>query len=131
MSRKHSSLSIQGRALWTVCAAAVSMLAAAAHADAPVVEKNVVEKVVRYADLDPSRSPDAATLYARLERAADAVCGQADARDLTSRRMQKQCRQQALDSAVERVGSIALKSVHDSEGRVQVAQRGSDDPSRI
>jgi UrcA family protein len=84
---------------------------------ASAAECEVVDDVrrchVHYADLDPSRSPDAAVLYSRIRSAAREVCEPI----LVSTRLDsvtrvRQCTVQAIDHAVADVNAPALTSFH-------------------
>ena len=118
MSGKHSSFSVSRRVLWTaVGAAAASLFAANVHA---AIEPQ--QKLVRYADLNLAKSADASELYARLERAAKAVCRGYAGPELSRKRMRLQCEDRALSDAVNAIDHSALKALHDSESRIRVAQ---------
>ena len=58
---------------------------------------------VRYADLDLTSNVGAQTLQTRIDRAAHAVCGSADIRDLPAMSDVQQCRQVALSGAAPQV----------------------------
>jgi UrcA family protein len=116
MSRKHSSFS--RRALWSAVGGAATVLFAAdVHA---AVEPQ--QKIVRYADLDLANPQDASELYARLERAAQAVCRTHAGSELSRKRMSLQCEAQALSDAVNAIDHSALKALHNSDSRIRVAQ---------
>jgi len=77
---------------------------------------------VQYADLDLARDPGVNSLYARLRRAAADVCERPGSRDLKSRALEAQCRDQALDEAVARVHNPRLKARHAGVGHaIQLA----------
>src|SRR5690606_11427610 len=82
-------------------------------------------QVVSYADLDLSKHADAAKLYARLRRVASSVCGPVDIRDLSLKRQQRECEEQAVADAVEQVNSAQLTNVHEEKASMRVAQRRS------
>jgi UrcA family protein len=73
---------------------------------------------VRYADLDPSRTEDAATLLARLRRAAQVTCtpetGRGNAR---LNRSIDACRTEALDRAVASIDRPELSRLYAAERR--------------
>jgi len=59
--------------------------------------------LVRYADLDLTSSRGTQALQARIDRAARAVCGSADIRDLRAMSDVQHCRQVALSGAAPQV----------------------------
>ena len=71
-------------------------LAASFAAPATAAPRSVA---VSYADLDLSRPAGVAALDRRLSRAADAVCGPVDARDLRASAAARACRTAALSAA--------------------------------
>ncbi len=58
---------------------------------------------VRYTDLNLASDAGTRTLQARIDRAARAVCGSADIRDLSAMSEIQNCRQVALNSAAPQV----------------------------
>jgi UrcA family protein len=81
-----------------------------AAAGAPL--SNVPAVVVRYADLDLGSEQGARTLYRRILGAAEAVCPQADIRDLERSVQSHRCRQQAVARAVQNVSSPQLAAIY-------------------
>jgi UrcA family protein len=67
---------------------------------------------VSYADLNLTGSEGQSSLYQRLKVAAGQVCGEAEGRDLQQVRAQRKCTEEALDEAVEKVGSEGLTAIH-------------------
>lgn len=67
---------------------------------------------VSYADLDISKPAGAKTLYRRIEAAARLVCEPDAGKDLGAAQRGRACIQQAIDSAVNRVDSVALSELH-------------------
>jgi UrcA family protein len=67
---------------------------------------------VSYADLDLMRDTGVERLYARLRRAADSVCGDADIRDLLAIARKRECMAHALDGAIEQAHSAKLTARH-------------------
>lgn len=68
---------------------------------------------VSFADLNLNRSAGVDTLYRRLERATELVCGpREDGRNLALHRDQQQCRSHAMDAAVAEIGHLALDDMH-------------------
>lgn len=118
MSVEKSLGAVRRRAWWVACgAAALSMAALSAHA-----ESEPFEKIVRYADLDLSKTSDAATLYARLERAARSVCRSHQERPLKLQGPKRECEYEALTQAVADVNAATLTALHRSESRFRVAR---------
>jgi UrcA family protein len=73
----------------------------------------VSQRIVRFADLDITRSAGAATLYARITSAARAVCGPSlSSREFGSSSQTRQCQEQAIERAVTDVNAPALTSYH-------------------
>ena len=68
---------------------------------------------VSYADLNLAEKAGQHTLYARLKGAAEDVCGETRGIDLSQVRRQRQCYEDALDSAIGQVGSEGLESIHE------------------
>lgn len=68
---------------------------------------------VSFADLNLTRSAGLDTLYRRLERATELVCGpREDGRNLALHRDQQQCRSHAMDAAVAEIGHLGLDDMH-------------------
>lgn len=65
-------------------------------------------RVVGFGDLDLNRDVGVATLYARIRSAAREVCEPLDAWSLGLRRLQFDCREDAIGRAVADVNSPAL-----------------------
>ena len=104
--------------------AAVVIIAAALVADiAAAKEQGAVSTVVKYSDLDLTRSADTARLYARLKYASQKVCNGYDSRDLGTRDLHAACYDKALSSAVAEVNDAKLTSLHAAEPRIRVAHR--------
>lgn len=85
---------------------------AAPPQDAPSV-------VVRFADLDLSRSEGVAVLYRRLNGAAKTVCAALDGSDLARHLSFDGCVQSALSTAVAKVGKPALTAYYESQAKVR------------
>jgi len=66
---------------------------------------------VSFADLDLSTDAGARTLYRRIQGAADKVCPNVDLRDLTRSVEARNCRLNAIERAVQAVGSPKLAAV--------------------
>ena len=105
----NRSLISFGRSLVLVLAAGSALgiaCAGSAHAaDAPSV-------AVSYQDLDLARPADARVLYARLQRAAGAVCDNFRGLDLASRAVYARCYNAALTAAVRQVNAPQVLALH-------------------
>lgn len=96
-----------------------------AHAAPPW---DVPSVVVRFADLDLSRSEGASVLYQRLKRAAETICAPLDDRELARHMRFTACLQSAISTAVVKVNKPALTAYYATKtnGRnatIQIAQR--------
>ena len=67
---------------------------------------------VSYADLNLTQSEEAATLYARLRRAAAQVCDDFARKSLNEMVEARACNDATLDRAVQEVGSQQLTTIH-------------------
>lgn len=72
-------------------------------------------QVVRFNDLDVTSTEGATALYARLKRAAQSVCADRNAKDLTRKLQHEACVEQALAEAVRKTNVKALADL-DSVG---------------
>jgi UrcA family protein len=106
---------MQSLAITGAITIAIPTIAAAADNDVKRVE-------VHYADLRLDRDADVATLYSRLKRAADAVCGEPDVLSLAKIRNSQACIEQALDRAVADVNAMALTELHARPSRLSAAR---------
>jgi len=71
----------------------------------------VSQRIVRFADLDITRSAGAATLYARITTAARAVCEPSlSSQELGFSSQTRQCLEQAIERAITDVNAPALTS---------------------
>jgi UrcA family protein len=92
---------------------------AAAPADVPSV-------VVRFADLDLSRSEGAKVLYQRLNSAAETVCAPYDAGEIARHRNFTACVRTAVATAVAKVNRPALTEYYEGGNRnatIQIARQ--------
>jgi UrcA family protein len=82
---------------------------------------------VRFADLDLTTDAGAAALHSRVARAATAVCGDADQRDLAAASRMMACRGVAMASAAPQV-ELALNAARNGRAYaandLKVTQRG-------
>lgn len=97
----------------------------AAAADTPEARASHPHAVVRsttvgYADLDLRRAEGANTLYRRIARAADRVCGP-DSRELRAQADRSRCLRDAIAKAVVDVGSPTLAELHAGRTGIAVA----------
>lgn len=72
--------------------------------------------VVRYSDLDLNSAAGNKVLYARLSGAAERACGhEPSARDLKRKAQYRACFDDALNGAVDKIGSRQLQALHSSK----------------
>ena len=67
---------------------------------------------VSYADLNLNQADEAATLYHRLRRAATQICDDLTRKSLNDMVAAKECKEYALDRAVQKVGNQQLMTIH-------------------
>jgi UrcA family protein len=70
---------------------------------------------VSYQDLNPSNPADARVLYARLQRAASAVCHPVPAMDLARHAAFERCYDAALSDAVNQVNAPQVLALYRAE----------------
>ena len=92
--------------------AAIGLATAAMGAHAG--EVNPPARTVRYADLNLNTPAGAAVLYKRIKNAAEQVCGDADARQLTEVMAAKACIARAVDAGVHAVNNLQLTREYDA-----------------
>jgi UrcA family protein len=121
----HQSRSAPLRVIGTALViATASMIAAVAAAKG---DDGRASTVVKYGDLDLSQSADVERLYARLKYASEKVCYISDDnRNLRRLQRQADCRQGALNRAVERVNEPKLTQLHAAEPRIRVARKEAE-----
>jgi UrcA family protein len=78
-------------------------------------EGDVLQEVVKFGDLNVSNAQGAATLYARIHRAAANVCRSFDNRDFESRRQIDACMHKAITEAVNKVDQPSLYAVYNAK----------------
>ena len=106
-----------------LCASLVASLSLPASAGEPT---DPPRRIVKFADLDLTRSAGVAALYVRIESAAKAVCEPPIARDLGSMMRARTCAAQALSRAVADVNAPLLTSYYlakSKAGTIILAQR--------
>jgi UrcA family protein len=98
----------------TVAAAAVflALSGLSAIGTANIPELTIESERVSYADLNLNKSADAQTLYARLRRAAENVCGDLRRKSLQEMVVERECKESALERAVNEVGNRQLSDIH-------------------
>ena len=103
--------------------AALSCGAALAH-PADQGDTAAAKAVVNYTDLDLSKESDVRSLYARLQRASERVCGDnRDLRNLSLKRVYDACYQESLSRAVDAVNHSAVTAMFAADSRIKVAGR--------
>ncbi len=119
-----------------VAACAFTALTFGAAAHAGEVSTDVVgpaTTTVRYGDLDLSKQADAQTLYSRLQRASDKVCG--EYKELTGicskMKLYNACYQDTLARAVDTVGHASVKAAYAADDKVRVAGRSMKSQASI
>ena len=101
---------------------------AAGPSNLQLVNDGAKQYVVRFADLDLSKTAGAAALYARLRHAARAVCEPMESREIGIAAIYRACMDQAVANAVAGVNSPLLTQYHqwhakgDKSRLVQVAR---------
>lgn len=112
----NKSMTFALRAMTISAAVAVgfgtSVASAAALSTLQPVSEGVQRYVVRFADLDLSKTAGVAALYARLGHAARLVCGVADSREMGIAAINRACIAQAVANAVTGVNSPLLSQYH-------------------
>jgi UrcA family protein len=101
-------------------AAAVCLAAVTAGAHAGETVNGVAARTVHYADLNLNTQAGAAVLYTRIRNAAEQVCGDVGARDLTEAAAAKACVDRAIFASVRSVDNPKLTSEYNT--RVGAAQ---------
>ena len=76
--------------------------------------------VVKYGDLDLGTKSGVATLHARLNHAAQQVCGSVDTRQLDLREQFDHCVADAVSEAVRTVGNSNLSLYHRCGRRAEI-----------
>lgn len=106
------------RAAIAMVLVSVATVSAASALEAPI------QRIVKYGDLNLETDSGVAHLYARIRRAARAVCEPADIWNTSELLASKDCEKRAVEQAVEDVNVPMLKSFHRAKAHVDtVAQR--------
>ena len=77
-----------------------------------VAEPDVPTKIVNFSDLNLQRDAGVATLYRRIQGAANAVCRQVNESLPQIKRRARECALDATSRAVAKVGVPALSTMH-------------------
>jgi UrcA family protein len=116
-TKVHNRRLSAGRMLLISIAAALPFATQAGEPSRVEVDGSRVSVVVNYADLNLTERAGASTLYARLKRAAEKVCGQKPAPlELRASAAYGDCFESTLNKAVERVDSQQLYALHAEQG---------------
>jgi UrcA family protein len=70
------------------------------------------DTTVNYADLNLASQSGVATLYKRLARAADRVCGEHEGRSLREHAAFRECREASLNRAVQQIDHPGVVALH-------------------
>lgn len=122
------------RAARYVAACAVTALTlGVAHAER--VSTDVVGRprtTVNYSDLDLSKQTDAQTLYGRLQRASETVCGEyQELRNLQRMKVYNACYQDTLARAVHKLDHASVNAAHAADDKARVAGRSTKSRASI
>ena len=90
---------------------AATAAANTAWADANPVRRNVSIEV-EYTDINLTTTAGAKTLYGRIVRAARTACGPTETRSAAMMSAHRSCLKEAVDGAVEKIGSAKLTALH-------------------
>jgi UrcA family protein len=119
------------RAITLSAAAALGFYAAGASAGSQndqFVSDGVNKYIVRFPDLDLSKMEGAASLYVRLQHAAEIACNSLQSRGVGIAEKYRACKQHAVADAVASVNRPLLSQYHvsrtkgGSAGPIQLAQ---------
>jgi UrcA family protein len=101
------------RAALAVVVAATGMLVNVALAAEPKGPFAVPELAVKYGDLDLTSPQGVQVLHRRLTAAAERVCPRTDGRiSAPDKAAARECRKQAVERAVQEIGSPELAALH-------------------
>jgi UrcA family protein len=82
---------------------ALSFVASSNSVNAAEIPDSTPQVVVRYGDLNLSRTEDVNQLYRRLTKAAEHVCGNLDGKTLERRSLFAHCTHEVMDDAITRI----------------------------
>ncbi len=94
-----------------IAMAALATASTANLASATTVDDEARQTVVRYSDLDLSRTEDARRLYGRIQAAAREVCENFRSADLRRTQIYRQCMEKAIADAVAKVQSAQVTAI--------------------
>jgi UrcA family protein len=129
MNTVTPSTGLRGLIATAIFSALASSFAAVGAAAGGII---TVSETVKYGDLNVSNPQGAATLYQRIVKAANNVCGSRDvgSRNLESQATLNACVHKAIADAVTKVGQPQLFAIYNSKNRqplpVTVASARSD-----
>ncbi|HEV7444952.1 MAG TPA: UrcA family protein [Steroidobacteraceae bacterium] len=114
MNTTTPSIRLRGLIATAIFSALASSFAAVCAA-----ADGTVSETVKYEDLNVSNPQGAATLYRRIAKAADDVCGSyhVDSRNLESKASLNACIHKAIADAVTKVGQPQLFAIYNSKNR--------------
>lgn len=115
MSRFTSRVASRSRALTALAALGVittATLLAPTIAAAGQPASDVSQTALNYSYSDLASDQATRALYARIKRAAQAVCPGYDPRDLIAFNESRECVQRAVANAVHQIGNDRLAAVH-------------------
>ncbi len=72
-------------------------------------------QIVKYGDLDLTRSSGVSVLYGRIKAAALTVCDEANSREVQAVLLTRKCARAALDRAVDKVNNPGLTVYHSAK----------------
>jgi UrcA family protein len=93
----------------------LSALALGVATTSNAADEFVPKVTVKYADLDIATSVGAATLYRRIQFAADNVCWQMYSNEAAYRRNKERCLQQVIARAVSQVNQPMLTAAYEAK----------------
>ena len=92
--------------------AALGVLGAVSATHAAELQRATVD----YRDLDLSKQKDVTALYQRVNNAARQVCAVVDSKRLSAKAKFDECKAQAVQSALQDIGSPVLIRYHNARG---------------
>ncbi|HTV95824.1 MAG TPA: UrcA family protein [Steroidobacteraceae bacterium] len=109
--------------IYTAVSCVMSTAALCAAVSTSVKAQEVPSKVVRFSDLDITRSDGAKALYNRIRAAARDVCEQSTGTDPIMREAGKACIEKAIDKAVKDVNAPMLTYLRFGSTGVRLASK--------
>jgi UrcA family protein len=96
------------RLTWPILCATACLACASTVLAADASPGDVPSVTVYYGDLNLQKTEGVASLYRRIQRAADRVCARTNSRDLRQIQATRKCTDEAIDRAVVSVNMPAL-----------------------